>query len=497
MTRAWPAARLAVTAGVLVLGCGDDPAVTPPPPGPAVDVDFHAWLADPYAPARRPPGQARLASSREPEDPSGMLNDDFDHFVRREGRERVLIDEEGPGAILRMWFTWRGDVSFTFDPDVDARLHLYVDGAEVEIDGDGDRGVRFSRLLSGDLPGFPAPWVLGPEDASGGSLVGVPIHFAERVKVSVEVPDDIGVYYQIDWRRLPDGSAVRSFDGVPDAGELASLEAASDLWVGRNRGGDETTASMEIAPGESVSVSVGPGVVRRLVVDRGEARADDLTARLVVDGDPVVEAPVGRLMFGASPVTGFTSALAAVDGAELTLAYPFPARTGATLEIRNDGASPASVGATIALDPGPPPDDLGGLRVRCGRRQDVTRGDNTLVLEADGRGHFAGLFLVMRASMWGWTMLEGDHEIEIDGQWRVLGTGVEDYFGGAFYFINGPFAHPTVGLAGWDDHVDRPQAAMFRHHLADGYEFDEGLRYEYEVFVDGTDFEHCAFWYAR
>src|SRR5574339_213248 len=89
----------------LLAGCGDEPAGPPPPPA---TVSLYEALADPYAPARRPIGRAELVSSREPDAPGAMENLDYDHFVRIDGGEKVLIDEEGPGGITRIWITMRG-----------------------------------------------------------------------------------------------------------------------------------------------------------------------------------------------------------------------------------------------------------------------------------------------------------------------------------------------------------------------------------------------------
>jgi hypothetical protein len=104
----------------------------------------------------------------------------------------------------------------------------------------------------------------------------------------------------------------------------------------------------------------------------------------------------------------------------------------------------------------------------------------------------------MRANLWGWTMLEGDHEIRTDGEWTVLGTGTEDYFGGAYYFLNGAYALPTVG-ASYLHYEGDPGAevAMYRHHLIDPIPYERDLRVDFESFEPFATASWCALHYAR
>jgi hypothetical protein len=420
-----------------------------------------------------------------------MENLDYDHFVRIDGAEKVLIDEEGPGVITRIWITMRGAATGFFDPDANPRLHLYVDGAEIDF-GTGARGALLQALASGDLPAFPRPWVLGPDDASGGSILYVPIHFARSVKVTIETLPEEGTYYQIDWRRLPPGTVVRSFDGTLTPEERADLDAASALWVDRTERG---TAIMgePTAPGV-LSAASGPGVLRRILVMHAGA-PDTLRASLVIDGETIVDAPAARWMFAGRPAGEYGSSLSAASPVSLLFDYPAPIEERAVFSVTSEGGAPPPAAAALFVDAGADGAGLGRLRIEHGLVVHPRIGENFALLDASGRGHIAGVFLAMRASMWGWTMLEGDHEVRLDGDWRILGTGTEDYFGGAFYFIFGPFAHPTTGLAGMEPDDGTPAAAMFRHHLVDGYEFDRDGRLEMESFVENTEIEHCAVWY--
>ena len=122
------------------------------------------------------------------------------------------------------------------------------------------------------------------------------------------------------------------------------------------------------------------------------------------------------------------------------------------------------------------------------------------MLRVEGqRGHYAGQVLTLRSHLedfWdGLWALEGDHEVFADGI-EVLGTGMEDYFGGSFYYLRGPFALPLAGSSGvvGETFVEVPQ---YRHHLLDTMPFEASFDFAYESFQPGSRLDHCAFWYAH
>lgn len=72
-------------------------------------------------------------------------------------------------------------------------------------------------------------------------------------------------------------------------------------------------------------------------------------------------------------------------------------------------------------------------------------GLNHLVLDTKGKGHFLGVVLNIDALTGGWW--EGDDMMWIDGEEKasILGTGTEDYFGGAWGFRQ-EYASPWHGV---------------------------------------------------
>lgn len=483
-----------------------DAAVLPMPCASAsCDFDPFALLTDPHLPARMLPGRARLASSRQPEPPEGSGNDDFNNFVRSEDGEHVLLEADGPGVLTRLWFTGRQPAGQVYEVLDETILHMEIDGAEV-VWVEGQSGVSLATLTSGTLPGFIRPWVAGRDTASNGFLVSVPIAFSESIRVWIDDPPGVDTlfYYQIDWRSLHESYAVQSFEGILSAEQVAAMEAATLLWIDRESDvpGSSTIDERTIAPGETVVLALDePTTVRAVPIELSEGALSALEGELFVDGESAVTGPLARWTFAASPTPPHDSALTTVGEESVVFRYPFPVHGSAELRLRNTSSAPITARFGFEHDPGVPDPDLGALRGRCGEERTPPVGENLTLVDIEGeRGHYAGQFLIVESSVegfWsGFWVLEGDHEIRADEEW-LLGTGLEDYFGGAFYYLRGPFVLPLTG-ASYLSELDGPGVpvvSQYRHHLLDTVPFDRSLRFDYESFVADSRFEYCVFWY--
>lgn len=126
-------------------------------------------------------------------------------------------------------------------------------------------------------------------------------------------------------------------------------------------------------------------------------------------------------------------------------------------------------------------------------------------LRREGRGHYAGTYLVTRGKterklpLW----LEGDDRFTVDGQLAVHGTGSEDYFNCGWYAVegrlNGPGGFPLHGfpvyrLTGDDEN----QAVAFRWHVTDPVAYEQSIVAEIEHGADNklpADYRSAAFFY--
>jgi hypothetical protein len=479
--------------GVLV-ACSDPagtPDAAPADAGMPVTYDFRERLADPNAPFRELGGLRRFTSTRENEPPEGRANHDW--FTAPAGVETTIFDASGPGAVLRVWMTFRDLVAMTYLTAVEAVFVFAIDGVEIDFDG-GERGTRLGDLLGAAVPAFEVPWSAGRDQSSGGFQILLPIEFQRSLRVTFIPPSDFQTYFQFDWVALPANAVVRSFDGMPWPADLAARVAA--LWEApAERGTMQVEDSMRLDPGASLELAVPASVVRRIELESPALRSGSL--RLVLDNSgAVADAPAHHALMVA--VGGdYSSALSGALGDRAWLDYPFGVATSATLRVRNDGTAATDVRALVRYDPV----DAEAPRLfwLCGEEASTMALANYVLADvSDGPGQLAGTYLRMRANLWGWVMLEGDHEIRTDGEWTVLGTGTEDYFGGAYYFLNGAYALPTVG-ASYVRYNGDPDAevAMYRHHLIDPVPYERDLRVDFEAFEPFATASWCVLHYAR
>ncbi|MCL2710967.1 MAG: DUF2961 domain-containing protein [Planctomycetaceae bacterium] len=137
-------------------------------------------------------------ASKSPDEPGWFANNDTAQFIREEtnaGRkEWVLMDAEGPGAIVRWWIT---------APHYRTTVRIYLDGSDTPA-----IEANIGDLIGGDyLAGAP----LSAEKARGRNLY-LPIPYAKHCKVTVDNMQAQGnLYYQINYRTYAKGANVQSF----------------------------------------------------------------------------------------------------------------------------------------------------------------------------------------------------------------------------------------------------------------------------------------------
>lgn len=131
------------------------------------------------------------------------------------------------------------------------------------------------------------------------------------------------------------------------------------------------------------------------------------------------------------------------------------------------------------------------------RQAKPTGGGNYTILEAEGRGHFVGLFYYNRTNERGWWGDGGEH-IEIDG--RMLdATGQEDYFCQGWAFGCGEqglrFGSPLYESKTKNTYADN---AFYRFHIEDPITFKKTFNMTMRhgaVNERFDDYSTVAFWY--
>lgn len=254
---------------------------------------------------------------------------------------------------------------------------------------------------------------------------------------------------------------------------------------------------LEVRPGERVTVAeaAGPGVIVRMwltfpgwfwqhwepahPVDPTILRT--LILRMYWDGSrkPSVESPIGDFFgVGHCEYRHFTSRYLGMSSGGFTCYFPMPF---ASVRIEVENLHP-SMGTLLhanvtwqSLDALPP--EAG--RFHCAYRQDDNPGPAPIeVLRTEGRGHYAGCCLSLQGRDANeLSFLEAPEHIHVDAPEgtppAILGTGLEDYFNGGWYFRDQEFAGSLYGVPLKD--ALRSMISMYRFHEHDAVCFRERI----------------------
>ncbi|NCC49775.1 MAG: DUF2961 domain-containing protein [Spartobacteria bacterium] len=458
-------------------------------------------LADIEAVCRLDEQPTHLISSY---DRSGK-NEDYNNF-EKEGPVGwdELADIRGPGYISRFWFTGADDGHH--------KLRIYIDGARQPV-FDGTIG----EFCGGQAP-FIAPLAV---TESFGWYTYVPIPFRKRIIIRVQEGNTREgnwprIFYQINYSRLPEGETVESFSlPVPDAVQEA-LKWVGEVWQRDDFDvtGDCSikTIQTHVEAGQTTEALAlpGPGMIRELgltpdlsgISSARERRAmlHNLVLRIEWDdsGSDSVASPLGEF-YGSfhGPVQYESMFLGMKDGTYFTR-FPMPFRQSARIRLENRGAHTVPVSVRAACDESYVPKVSDGY-FHAGWHSTSPNdiGRPHPILRAKGHGRFAGTMLsvVSLDQQQGWWILEGDETIRLDDEtipgWK--GTGLEDYFNGAWYYQN-PIACPLSGLL-----FKAPyRTVQYRMHQPDPVQFASGVEMLFERGPDHASsgwLESVAYYY--
>lgn len=457
--------------------------------------------------------------SRQPGTRDWFATDDYSQFIRcdkvGDRREWVMMDVDGPGAIVRWWIT-----QYKYD----GTIRIYLDGSDKPaIEGKGD------QLIGGKKGGIVGP-PLSAMRARGCNLY-LPIPFSKHCKVTYDGrnPKETrkfgdNIYYNINYIQYPKGADVKTFTMADlkangkllDKVQRGLLEPAKNGLDARRtvKGGKAT-----LKPGQSMTREVaGGGAICMLKVKVSGDDIKQATRSTVIkadfDGKQRIWAPVGGF-FGSGPgLNPFKGWWRQVEkDGWMTCWWPMPFKKTAAITITNHGTSDV----TVELG------DIGVADWTWTNRtmyfnsswrgddhiavfgNDYTRGEEWNYVTVRGKGVYVGDTMAVfnrplkpRLSWWG----EGDEKIYVDGELfpSHFGTGTEDYFGyawGTAARFDAPFHAQPIGGA----NKGAGQTTNTRVRMLDRIPFQKSLKMNMELMhwkSGGTiDYATTTYWYAR
>jgi len=472
------------------------------------DLSRLAELPDPPYVAHMASSYDRRSRSKQQRD-SWFANDDWasrerPNFLRVEEiagrREYVLLDVEGPGALVRLW---------TATPT--GTLRVYVDHHDRPV----LEAPMLDLLAGNDV--IPEPFA---HVAARGYSAYFPIPFQAACRVTV---DDIVApnpftprplekfYYQINYRLYAKQAAprIRSFHpkdlyhAGPVLDRIANVLRQPDNAYAPTPEHKRVPLVAEGDEARANATSPGGGAIRKIslrIRDTEDAALRRATLTLLADGEVTVQVPLGDF-FGTGPgLTPYQSLPFTVgENGHCVSRWPMPFRESATLVVQH---SPGIQGE-LWVEPWPWTDRT--LYFHADWRPETsvaTRPMSDLrLLDVVGGGVFVGtLFNITNppgAKWWG----EGDEKMWVDGETfpSFFGTGTEDYFGYAWStperFSHALHAQTRAGTGGFDG-----AWSMNRFHTLDAIPFAKQFTFDIELWHwDDTRVSWSAmtYYYAR
>ena len=227
-----------------------------------------------------------------------------------------------------------------------------------------------------------------------------------------------------------------------------------------------------------------------------------LILRIYWDGNsyPSVEAPIGDFFgVGLCEFKHYVSKYLGMSSGGLYSYFPMPFNK-VRIEVENMHESQVS---HVFLNANYEslnvlPENAG--RFHCVYNSGTKEGQEELpVLEIEGKGHFVGCCLSMQSEQPNYLgYLEAPEYIYIDNQGAeptIIGTGLEDYFSGGWYFRDGEFHGPLHGVPLKD--ALRSMISMYRFHEDDAIYFSRDFKMAFINHRPSLPFKFSstAYWY--
>jgi len=263
----------------------------------------------------------------------------------------------------------------------------------------------------------------------------------------------------------------------------------------------------------------GPGRITHIWftstgTERGYPRS--AVIRMYWDGseEPAVEVPLGDFFaVGHGMQADVNSSMVANSsfGRANNCYWPMPFRKSARVTLTNESETDLmGLYWYVDWEKRAVPEDVPYFHAQYRQENPPKQGEDYLIADIKGKGHFVGTVLSVRASQPGW-FGEGDDRFYVDGDTipTIHGTGTEDYFNDAWAFrvVN----RPNYGVSIWEGMNTGGRICAYRWHVTDPVFFETSLKFAIEhkgntFYEDGTlvdaytdrrpDFySSVAFWY--
>ena len=467
-------------------------------------VDFNAVARWPQPEFTCKQASSYDRASKSPDQPGWFANQDQNQFIRDEqfqGRtERVMLDTDGPGCLVRFWLTT--------DRNKQGTLRVYLDGAEKPtlifpsfdlLSG----ALRIAAPLAQPHPGYSA-------DDGGGNTLYLPIPYAKHCKVTWEESSNGSRYYQINYRTYPPDTAMQSFswedfqalqpliqrvnEALSSPTELPAEQSLSEFKIIPAR--DELILKL---PSKSAAVN---RLELRVPTTLSERQLRSLVLQMVCDGETNIWCPASDFFgsgVGLNPVESWYRTV--TTNGILVSRWVMPYQKDAQIKLLNLGTEPVAISLDAAVAPWTWDERSMHFHAtwhhEAGMQVPPPRDWNYVTVT--GRGVYVGDTLALFNPNPAWYG-EGDEKIWTDGEAfpSDFGTGTEDYYG--YSYAPKP-VHQTPFCG--EPRIDQPQTqghnTSIRSRNLDSIPFQKSLQFDMEIIPWRSGvltYAATTYWYA-
>ena len=261
----------------------------------------------------------------------------------------------------------------------------------------------------------------------------------------------------------------------------------------------------------------GPGCINHIWITVDGFVYRDIIIRMYWDGEtePSVEAPLGDFF-----CCGFAQRQKVVSipmnvnpSGGMNCYFPMPFRKHAKITVENRNSSVVhGFFYAVSYELDSVAADEAYFHAEFNRTNPLKYGNDYIIADGiKGKGHYVGTFMCWQQNNSGWWG-EGEIKAFIDGDDEYatyVGTGTEDYFGGAWGFgenYSAPFLgyQDITAINGRGINQIGNRHVLYRFHLLDPIRFDQdlkvtiqaiGLRSESRYLPLQDDISSVAYWY--
>ncbi|MDZ7634589.1 MAG: glycoside hydrolase family 172 protein [Bacteroidales bacterium] len=442
-----------------------------------------------------------------PDSSGWFANNDYTHFIREEmndgRREYVMMETDGPGAIVRWWMTF-GNVNA-----LNSYVRVYIDN-------------QSSPVIEGMAPQLVGRGLLAPEPLSAavspltepqrqGYNLYLPIPFSRSCKVTLENDSIVitperrspSIYYNMCARLYEEGTRVVSLKSeMLSADSLAVSECASAIAEAGEAELKEALKSFtagKYSPGTACTVRVNESGLAlssfslTLAASDTAAVLKNTMIRMRFDGKETVAVPAGCFFGTGYSYNSYRTRFSAVDAdGKMSAFWLMPFRDSCEISVFNGSADSVIITASVTMVPyrwdsssmhfGASWHEYTAVETAGSENTGGTGLHTDLnIAMLKGRGLYTGDAVVVLNTADAWWG-EGDEKIYVDGEKfpSSFGTGTEDYFGYAWCRPE-PFAHPLIAQPAGSGNFHPGMSINMRYRILDAIPFKESIRADIEL----------------